>query len=101
MAGNYTPDRSGVARMLASNGMRAFAQSTADTAAIMAAARMPRRTGELAGSITARAVRGGKEGGRWVGEVEATAPHAAAVEFGNRKSKARHVLRDVAREMGS
>lgn len=99
MAGAYTPDRSGVARMLASNGMRAFAQSTADAAAITVAARLPRLRGDLVGSVAARAVRG--RDGRWVGEVEATAPHAAAVEFGNRTSKARHVLRDVAKEFGS
>lgn len=98
MAGRYTPDRSGIARMLSSNGMRSFAQRTADTAAIIVAARLPKLTGELAGSVSSRAVRSGKDN-RWIGEVEVTAPHAAAVEFGNRRSKARHVLRDVAKEM--
>ncbi|QRY61473.1 hypothetical protein JVX90_13735 [Gordonia sp. PDNC005] len=97
--GRYTSDRSGMARLLASNGLRYFAQQSADTAAIMIAARLPRQTGELVGSVTARTVRG--RDGRWIGEAEADAPHAAAVEFGNRASKARHVLRDVARELSS
>ncbi|GAA2812802.1 hypothetical protein GCM10010470_55300 [Saccharopolyspora taberi] len=54
-------------------------------------------TGEYVDGITTH-YHGGWTDGRLVGEVEATAPHSAAVEFGNagNKHSAQHVLRRAA-----
>ncbi|TDC92356.1 HK97 gp10 family phage protein [Saccharopolyspora aridisoli] len=54
-------------------------------------------TGDYQDGITT-SYHGGWTDGRLVGEVEATAPHSAAVEFGNRGNQysAQHVLRRAA-----
>jgi HK97 gp10 family phage protein len=88
---------SGYRRTLKSPEMTLAVRSAAEVIATKARAIAPKDTGRYAASIKVSVNRrGGIRGDRVEGVVTATAPYSAAIEFGNSKSQARHVLKRAA-----
>lgn len=94
MAKKYTADKSGLRQLLKSSEMAQLVRDAAEVGADAARAAAPRGTGELGNSIHVEAAgsSGGPKGDRVEARVVADAPHAAAVQFGNARVKARPYL---------
>ena len=90
----YQPDRKGIAELLKSRELQGAAVHAAERGAQWVRARAPRDSGRYAAGI--RVTRSmSPRGDRVAAYLEATAPHSAAVEWGNRRSKGRHLLRSA------
>ncbi|MBP2341120.1 hypothetical protein JOF41_007374 [Saccharothrix coeruleofusca] len=90
----YQPDRAGMAALLKSDDMGRACLEAAQRGARWVQARAPRESGRYAAGVRAvRAVspRGDRAGAR----LEATDAKSAAIEFGNKRTKARHLLRSA------
>jgi hypothetical protein len=105
-ASNYAPDRKGLAKFLRSKGLARAIHRQAEVAARIAAARMPRETGELASSVHVEDTEITSGGSTRVASiVVADAPYAQAIEFGARdgdrrgRVRGRHVMGAVAEAM--
>lgn len=80
----FVLDPEGIAALLRSPEMHEFVMSRARGGAQFAARIAPRRTGEYAASIHAEdGGLGGPRRDRVMGLIVASAPHSAAVEWGN------------------
>lgn len=85
--------------LLTSPEVYAVLVTVANGVAARARAGAPVDSGEYVGSIHVESQQqgGGKNNDRAEARVVATADHAAAVEFGNSRSRGRHVLRGALR----
>ncbi|MFD6068617.1 MULTISPECIES: hypothetical protein [Amycolatopsis] len=90
----FVPDHRGLAHLLRGAEMHDLIMDRARGGAQFAEAIAPRRTGEYATGIRAEdGGLGGRRRDRPVGLIVATAPHSAAVEWGNaRQNHPHHVL---------
>lgn len=94
----YRMDKRDARRILSDPKVVAAARKEAEEIAARARASAPRDSGNYADSIVVDVEqRGGIKHDRPVAVVTATAPHSAAIEFGNSRSPARHTLRNAAR----
>lgn len=86
-------DHQGIAAYLRSPEVRELVVAAAERGAEFARRIAPHETGEYAEGIHAGdGGLGGRRHDRHVGLIVATAPHSAAVEFGNAHVPAQHVL---------
>lgn len=94
----YNMDKRYARQILALPEVQAAALKKAEEIAARARALAPKDSGEYAASIEVSTERGGVRNDRTVAVVTATAPHSAAVEFGNSRTGGRghHVLRRAA-----
>lgn len=89
----------GVGKFLRSRELRSLMSEYGDLAVALYRDRVRKDTGENAREVRVHTEIGGRAHDRWIAVVTAYAPHAAAREFGNRRTKAEHTLRDVARDI--
>lgn len=85
-------DRRDFRRILNDPLITAAAKAEAEKAAAIARGIAPHDSGEYAAGIEVSVETGGIRNDRKIGVVTATAPYSAAVEFGNSRSPAHHVL---------
>ncbi|WP_027944031.1 hypothetical protein [Amycolatopsis taiwanensis] len=86
-------DHDGIGELMLSPDMRSMLTDRARGGAQFAQHIAPRVTGQYATSIHAEdGGRGGRKRDRAMTVIVASAPHAAAVEWGNRHRRGRHVL---------
>lgn len=87
----YTPDHTGLGRLLRSRGLQDACVEAAEHGADWVRSRAPHDSGDYRAGIGVRRARA-HSGDRAAAELVADAPHSAALEFGNRRTKARHLL---------
>lgn len=87
-------------RILDDPRITAAAVAEAEKIAAIARGIAPRDSGEYASQISVSAERVGVKRPRRGAVVKAEAPYSAAIEFGNTKSPARHVLLNAAQAEG-
>lgn len=104
MRRGFKPDHKGIGRFMLSEQARRPAVQIAHEIIPVAKASTPIQSGDLVGSYKvderpppAFVLPGGY---RAVAKVTNTAPHAAAVEFGNKRSRARRMLGRAAAQFG-
>jgi len=86
-------DRQGIGRLLTEPQLAAIVEQESNGIAGRARGIAPRDSGEYAASIhVTMDQRGGARRDRPVGHVVASAPHSAAVEWGNSRARAQHPL---------
>lgn len=85
-------DKRDFRRILNDPGVVAAVTAEAEKAAAAARAMAPVDSGDYAAGIEVSVERGGVRNDRKIGVVTATADHSAAIEFGNSKTRAQHVL---------
>lgn len=90
------PDRRNYRLILNEPGVVEAAKRKAEEIASIARATAPHDSGAYAASIEVGTEKGGIKNDRTVATVTATVPYAAAIEFGNSRSPARHTLRRAA-----
>lgn len=89
----YSRDGADFGAILQSPGIRAAVSSVTEEIAARARGYAPVDDGDyLRGIQTSVLARGGDDGDRPEGRVTASAPHSAAVEFGNSRTRGQHVL---------
>lgn len=89
----YSREGADFGAILNSPGVRAAVAATTEDIAARARGLAPVDDGDyLRGIRTSMTARGGDNQDRPEGRVTATAPHSAAVEFGNSRSRGQHVL---------
>lgn len=87
----YTPDHAGLGRLLRSRGLQDACVDAAERGAEWVRSHAPHDRGDYRAGIHVRRART-HSGDRVAAEVVAGAKHSAALEWGNRRTKARHLL---------
>lgn len=85
-------DKRDFRRILNDPGVTAAVLAETEKAAMAARGLAPVDSGEYVGSIEVSTETGGVRHDRKIGVVTASSDHAAAIEFGNSKTRAQHVL---------
>lgn len=99
MSMNYNASKRDYGKILRDALMVEAMKAHAEVIASRARAIAPRDTGEYIDKIRVSTTRrGGIRGDRAAGVVTAGAPHSAAVEFGNSRTRGHHVLRRAAQQ---
>lgn len=90
----YQRSVKGLIPLLQSDRLRDICQHRAEVGAEWVRSRAPRDTGGFADGITVSTGTSEKDG-RVLAFLEATDPKSAAIEFGNKRTKAHHLLRSA------
>lgn len=90
----YERDRKGLIPLLKSDRLRDICLARAEAGAQWVQSRAPRDTGAYADGIKVSAGTSDKDG-RVLAYLEATDPKSAAIEWGNRRTRPRHLLKSA------